>query len=188
MQPALKGDYMLPKTELYDKFVKDFAYKLKKQVSENEYDKIIFFCIGTDRVTGDSFGPIVGYKLKYLFKDIEEVEIYGHLEENICANNANDIIKQIQSKYDRPFVIAIDSAISKKENIGKIVVENNGMYLGKALNKKINYVGDLSIKGIVSQNVNVPQYNFKLLQNTSLSLVMNMADVVSSGIYNVINI
>lgn len=62
------------------------------------------------------------------------------------------------------------------------------MYLGKALNKRINYVGDLSIKGIVSQNVNIPQCNFRLLQNTSLSLVMKMADVVSSGIYNVINI
>lgn len=62
------------------------------------------------------------------------------------------------------------------------------MYLGKALNKNINCIGDLSIKGIVSQNVNVPQYNFRLLQNTSLSLVMNMADVVSSGIYNVINV
>lgn len=62
------------------------------------------------------------------------------------------------------------------------------MYLGRALNKRINYVGDLSIKGIVSQNLNVPEYNFKLLQNTHLGLVMNMADVVSSGIYNVINI
>ncbi len=134
------------------------------------------------------FGPIVGYKLRYLFKDIEEVEIFGHLDENISAKNANDTIMYIKRKYTSPLIIAIDSAISKKENIGKIVVENNGMYLGKALNKKINYVGDLSIKGIVSQNVNIPQYNFKLLQNTSLSLVMNMADVVSSGIYNVINI
>lgn len=46
---------MLSKIELYDKFVSDFAYKLKRQVSTNEYDKIIFFCIGTDRITGDSF-------------------------------------------------------------------------------------------------------------------------------------
>lgn len=179
---------MLTKTEMYDKFIKDFAYKLKKQVREEEYDKIIFFCVGTDRVTGDSFGPIVGYKLRYLYKDIKEVEVYGHLEENICANNANNIIEHIQEMYEKPFIIAVDSAISKKENIGKIVVESNGMYLGKALNKKINYVGNLSIKGIVSQNVNVPQYNFKLLQNTSLNLVMKMADIVSSGIYNVINI
>ena len=59
------------------------------------------------------------------------------------------------------------------------------MYLGKALNKNINCVGDLSIKGIVSQNVNVPQYNFRLLQNTSLSLVMNMADVVSLSLIHI---
>lgn len=134
------------------------------------------------------FGPIVGYKLRYLFRDVKEIEIYGHLDENICANNVNDTINYIQRKYNNPLIIAVDSAISKKENIGKIVVENNGMYLGKALKKQINYVGDLSIKGIVSQNVNIPQCNFKLLQNTSLSLVMNMADIVSSGIYNVINI
>lgn len=46
---------MLTKKELYDKFVQDFAYKLQKQVGKNEYDKIIFFCVGTDRITGDSF-------------------------------------------------------------------------------------------------------------------------------------
>lgn len=126
--------------------------------------------------------------MRYLFRDIKEVEVYGNLEKNICANNANDVISKIKRKYRNPLVIAIDAAISKKENIGKIVIENSGMYLGKALNKNINYIGDLSIKGIVSKNVNVPQYNFRLLQNTSLSLVMNMADVVSSGIYNVINI
>lgn len=179
---------MLPQKELYDKFVKDFAGKLKTKVYKNEYDKIIFFCIGTDRITGDSFGPIVGYKLRYLFKGVEEVEIYGNLDKNVCANNASIIINNIRDKYKNPFIIAIDSAISSKENIGKIVVDNNGMYLGSALNKKINYIGDLSIKGIVSQNVNIPKYNFKLLQNTSLGVVMNMADVVSNGIYNVINV
>lgn len=51
----IQGEYMLTKKELYDDFVKDFAYKLKRQVQKNEYDKVIFFCIGTDRITGDSF-------------------------------------------------------------------------------------------------------------------------------------
>lgn len=46
---------MLTKKELYDKFVQDFACKLQKQVKKNEYDKVIFFCVGTDRITGDSF-------------------------------------------------------------------------------------------------------------------------------------
>ena len=48
----MRGEYMLTKSELYDDFVKNFAYKLKRQVQKNEYDKVIFFCIG---ITGDSF-------------------------------------------------------------------------------------------------------------------------------------
>lgn len=46
---------MLTNKELYNSFVNDFACKLRKQVGKNEYDKVIFFCIGTDRITGDSF-------------------------------------------------------------------------------------------------------------------------------------
>lgn len=46
---------MLDKNELYDKFVQDFAYELEKQTRQNKYNKIVFFCVGTDRVTGDSF-------------------------------------------------------------------------------------------------------------------------------------
>lgn len=48
---------MLTKRELYNSFVQDFAYKLKKQVRDKEYNKVIFFCVGTDRITGDSFRP-----------------------------------------------------------------------------------------------------------------------------------
>lgn len=51
---------MLSKRDLYDKFVRDFAYKLKKQVGKIEYDKVIFFCVGTDRITGDSFRTYCG--------------------------------------------------------------------------------------------------------------------------------
>lgn len=120
-------------------------------------------------------------------KDLKQIEVYGTLEKNIGANDVKESIKRIKELYYNPFIIAIDSAISKKENIGKIVVENNGMYLGSAFNKEISYVGNLSIKGIVSENFNIPQYNFKLLQNTSLSIVMRLAEVVSEGIYDVIN-
>ena len=62
------------------------------------------------------------------------------------------------------------------------------MNIGSGLNKKSIYIGDISIKGIVSKDFKKPQYNFKMLQNTSLGLIMNMADCVSQGIYNVINV
>lgn len=54
---------MLTKRELYNSFVQDFAYKLKRQVQKNEYDKVIFFCIGTDRITGDSFRTNCGIQI-----------------------------------------------------------------------------------------------------------------------------
>lgn len=62
------------------------------------------------------------------------------------------------------------------------------MNVGSCLNRKNIYAGNMSIKGIVSKNLKNPKYNFKLLQNTPLSLVMAMADSVSQGIYNVINV
>ena len=46
----------------------------------------------------------------------------------------------------------------------------------------------MSIKGIVSKDLKYSKYNFKLLQNASLNLIMNMADVVAHGICNTINV
>ena len=45
----------------------------------------------------------------------------------------------------------------------------------------------MSIKGIVAQNMKTPMQNLNVLQNTSLNLVMNLADTVARGIYNTIN-
>lgn len=54
---------MLTKIELYNNFVNDFASKLRIKAGKNEYDKIIFFCVGTDRITGDSFRSNCGIQV-----------------------------------------------------------------------------------------------------------------------------
>ena len=103
-------------------------------------------------------------------------------------HNIKYIMQDIKNKYEEPFLIAIDAALSNKSNIGKIIVTPNGMNIGRGLNKKSIYVGDMSIKGIVTKDFKNPKYNFKLLQNTSLGLIMNMADSVVQGIYDVMNV
>ena len=60
--------------------------------------------------------------------------------------------------------------------------------LGSGINRQVAYIGDMSIKGVVATNLNNPRFNMKMLQNTRLNLVMNMADIVSRGIYSVIEI
>lgn len=176
------------KEEIYNNFVQDFSMALRKKITGVEISKLIFLCIGTDRIIGDSFGPLVGYKLDYLFKNEDNVEIIGNLESKICLHNIEKIMQDIKNTYEIPFVISIDAAFSNKINIGEIVVSRNSINVGSGLNKKSIYVGDMSIKGVVSKDLNNPRHNFISLQNTPLSLIMNMADSVAQGIRDVINV
>lgn len=179
---------MTYKEEMYNNFVQDFSVALREKIADLEISKLIFLCIGTDKVIGDSFGPLVGYKLKYLFRNEENIKVIGNLDNIICAHNILKIINNINSSYKDSFIIAIDAALSNRNNIGKIIVSKNRMNVGNSFNKKNIYVGDVSIKGVVSKNLNNSKYNFKLLQNTPLNTVMNMADCVAQGIYDVINV
>lgn len=43
------------KEEVYNNFVQDFSIILREKIRDLEISKLIFLCIGTDRVTGDSF-------------------------------------------------------------------------------------------------------------------------------------
>ena len=176
------------KEEIYNNFVNDFSINLREKISDLEVSEMVFLCIGTDRITGDCFGPLVGYKLKHLFKNEKNIKVIGSLDDTICTQNILNVISDINNKYDEPFLIAIDAALSNKRNIGEIIVTKESMNVGSSLNKEKIYVGDLSIKGIVAKDFKRPQYNFKLLQNTPFSLIMDMADCVSQGIYNVINV
>ena len=175
------------KEEVYQAFVKDFSRVLKEKVQGLEISKLIFLCIGTDRITGDSFGPLVGYKLKNLFYGNEKIEVIGDLENIVSLSNIKTITDYIKNTYENPFLIAIDAAVSNKITIGRIIVSNTKMNVGGSLKRRI-YVGDISIKGIVSKDLRERGNNFKLLQNVPLNIIMNMADTVVQGIYDVINV
>ena len=175
------------KEEVYRNFVKDFSVILRKKVQDLEISKLIFLCIGTDKIIGDSFGPLVGYKLKNLFYGENNIKVIGDLENTVNAKNVIKIMDSIKNTHETYFLIAIDAAISNKIEIGRIVVSNSKMNVGGNFNKEI-YVGDVSIKGIVSRNLINPSCNFRLLQNVPLNTIMNMADCVAQGICDVINV
>lgn len=174
--------------KVYDNFVRNFSSILREKTRNLEISKLIFLCIGTDRITGDAFGPLVGYKLEHIFKNEDNIKVIGTLNNIICMHNIEEIINNINNIYEEPLLIAIDAALSNKNNIGEIVVSKNKMNIGGSFGKSNIYVGDISIKGIVSKDLKKPRYNFRLLQNTSLNLIMSMADSVVQGIYDVINV
>jgi putative sporulation protein YyaC len=140
---------------------------------------IIFLCIGTDRSTGDSLGPLVGDKLKFMVRD--NIHIYGNLENPVHAKNLCDIIEEINLLFPNPFIVAIDACLGSLQNIGKIFIEKKPLTPGAAMNKNLPPVGDLSVTGIVNISGTL---EFMVLQNTRLYTVMSLADIISKGIYH----
>lgn len=151
----------------------------KIKLASKENRSIVFLCIGTDRSTGDSLGPLVGDKLKFLIRD--KVSLYGNLEYPVHAKNLSDTINEINTLHTNPYIIAIDACLGTLANVGKIIVEDKPLSPGAAMNKDLPKVGDLSITGIVNIS---GALEFMVLQNTRLYTVMLLADVISKGIYH----
>jgi putative sporulation protein YyaC len=139
---------------------------------------IVFICIGTDRSTGDSLGPLVGTLLEE--KNLKAFHVYGTLDDPIHAVNLAEKLKEIQAKYVDPYIIGIDACLGRIKNVGVIQVGTGPVKPGAGVNKDLPAVGDIHITGIV----NVSGFmEFFVLQNTRLNLVMKMAKTIANGIY-----
>lgn len=137
------------------------------------YSDIIILCIGTDRATGDSLGPLIGHKLNHV--NYTGVHIYGTLDTPVHAKNLHDVIDSIYYNYDHPYIIAIDACLGKIEHIGYVGLGKGTIKPGAGVNKNLPEVGDVFITGIVNFS---GVMDMIILQNTRLSLVMKMADFI----------
>ncbi len=145
------------------------------------YDRssdLIILCIGTDRSTGDSLGPLTGSKLQQL--DLRPAHVYGTLDEPVHAVNLQEIIQQIEADHANPFIIALDACLGRTESVGYVSIKEGPLQPGTGVNKNLPAVGNLHVIGIV----NVGGFmEYMVLQNTRLSLVMKMAEIISQGLY-----
>ena len=146
----------------------------------NGSKSIVFVCIGTDRSTGDSLGPLIGYKISSLKYD--NVVIQGNLEEPVHAKNIDEVMKNISEQYDKPFVVAIDACLGRMDHVGYITIGEGSIKPGSGVKKDLTPVGDMYITGIVNFG---GLMDFLVLQNTRLSVVMKMADLIAMGIKHV---
>lgn len=159
---------------------KDFSEGLYNLISKgwrNSFKSINFICIGTDRSTGDSFGPLVGHKIAGM--KYANVYVHGNLDNPVHAKNLDEVVKEITAKHAEPFVVAIDACLGKMEHVGCVNIGAGPIKPGSGVNKDLAPVGDVFIKGIVNFGSCM---GFMVLQNTRLGIVMKMADLVSAGI------
>lgn len=158
-----------------------------KELLINDFSKIIksnlgifsspptILCIGSDRSTGDSLGPFVG---EILIRSNYPGQVIGTIHNPVHAINLEKIL--IENNYfTNEVVIAVDACLGKADNVGKIYFKKGSLLPGSGVNKSLPKVGDFHILGVV----NVSGYaEYLVLQNTRLSLVLNMAEIIAGSL------
>jgi len=156
--------------------ISTFLGRLLQDIDPGESRPLVLVAIGTDRLTGDSLGPLVGSRAREL---APWLPIYGTLDEPVHAVNLADTIKKISHAYQEPLVMAVDASLGQARNVGTVSIGRGSLYPGTGVHKDLPPVGEVFISGVV----NVGGFlEFLVLQNTRLCLVMQLADCIARAL------
>lgn len=138
----------------------------------------VILCIGTDRVTGDSQGPLVGTFLS-AYERGNRIQVYGTLDYPVHALNLEDTWEHLKKRHPRSHIVAVDASLGTKKHLGYITLGQGSLKPGAGVQKNLSCVGDFFITGII--NTSVPEGQ-TALQNTRLSSVADMACCIAHGL------
>lgn len=138
---------------------------------------LLILCIGTDRATGDAFGPLVGSMLAE--SGAVGFSLFGTLEEPVHATNLSTTLSRIRRNQPDPFILAVDACLGRPTSVGTIQVGRGPIEPGAGVQKGLGPVGDAFVLGVVNT---AGFWGDALLQQTRLSFVMRLARATASGI------
>lgn len=146
-------------------------------------NEIVFLCIGSDRSTGDAYGPFVGTMLKE--KQFPH-HVFGTISEPVHAMNLENVLKDIHSRFTDPIIIGIDACLGDRHQIGSILLKEGPLIPGHAIGNPLPGVGDYHLKAVV--NYLDPYYPADSLNTTRLDTVMNLSKITSTILVNSVKI
>lgn len=137
----------------------------------------IFFCIGTDRSTGDALGPLTGSLLSE--SPLFPFPVIGTLADPLHALNLQERYETILEQQPNGFIVAIDACLGKIESVGQLLLHSGPLQPGKAVGKDLPAIGNVSIKGIV----NIAGFmEHAVLQSTRLHLSFEMSRTIARSL------
>ena len=162
-------------TQSGEHYIKKMASEIKAYYKSSGKSEIIICNIGTSKFLGDSVAPLVGSLLRDKKIDIK---IYGNLDNQINGACVEGFARDIK-KYRDALIIAIDSAISTKEEVGTIKLRTMPVNAGLGVRGVGIPIGELSIVAITSENKEA-----LLSGKVDLKIIYNMAENISKIIVN----
>ncbi len=151
-----------------------------KECSREQQRLVI--CIGSDRSTGDSLGPLIGAYLKQL--SLPRTTVWGTLADPVHALNLERYTQRLKDDETQPLVIAVDASLGKPGSVGLIEVGRGPLIPGAGVNKKLPPVGHIYLSGIVNLGGFMEQM---VLQSTRLFHVLEIAMVMARGLQRALN-
>ena len=164
---------------------KRFVWEFNNSIDLNK--DIVFVCIGTPRIIGDSFGPLVGTVLKKLLEKNHKVTVIGDLRNCITYEDIKKKMFSINSNHTKSLIIVIDSALAQRSNIGKIYIQKRGLKYAESLKKANEVIGNISIKAVVGEDCCDSMKNFYNLKDVSIQKIEYVSSIVANGIVDVMN-
>jgi putative sporulation protein YyaC len=143
--------------------------KLQKRIGADGAG-LVFLCVGSDRSTGDAFGPLVGS----LLQEAGYPHVLGTLAEPCDSDNLLERVAGLPSGLP---VLAIDCCVGTA--VGCYQLHPGPLSPGKFMGKPLPRVGDASLLAVVCRNTDNP---YRALQSASLHLVMGMARQAATAI------
>ena len=160
-----------------EKFAARLLLLLMNEMRASGRRQVVFLCIGTDRSTGDSLGPLIGSRLEA--EEIGGAVVIGTLEHPVHAVNLDRTLEHIEEHYPNAIIIAVDAAVGRWDHVGLATLEKGPLRPGLGVRKELAAVGDISITGIVG---GAGSGDPLFLQSIRLSMVMHLADCISRSI------
>lgn len=159
------------------RFAAELEQLIREEMEAQGKAGVMFLCIGTDRSTGDSLGPLIGHKLRG--RPLRGAAVIGTLEKPVHAMNLDLYARYIRSHYPDYVVVAIDASVGSPDHVGFVTLGRGALQPGLGVSKELEAVGDISITGIVG---GCNSHDPVMLQSVRLSMVMKMADCICESI------
>lgn len=140
---------------------------------ERRMDELAFLCIGTDRSTGDSLGPILGTMLE----ERGFPRVIGTLKEPCDAERLPKVAEALA--LEGAAVVAIDACLGRPESVGMYLVSDGPLTPAQSVGRGFPPVGAYSVAAIVNENGPKPYFT---LQTTSLYRVIGLATSIADAL------
>jgi len=132
----------------------------------------VVVCIGSDKVSGDMLGPLVGTSLREEYR--LPYPVYGAVGESVNGLNLEEYVAMIEKRHKESRIIAVDAALGKSEDVGKIRLKKGGIKAGGALDRAGEKIGDVGIVGVVAREEE-PKDVYATLLGVPFSFVEELA-------------